>query len=205
MANLVSYSFNRLPPKDMGIFANNVIQQMTGDAQFVDLMPQVTILKSLYDPFWAAYNDALKGGTDRRNLRNDTQEVMRVQLNTVALLVEVLAKGRPPVVEAAGFALRKTTRTSAPPVTTPTNLVGEKGPKTGSMALAWKGTEGSVSYDVQVRLKGTDEWKTIKQTTLQSIILYDFELGKCMEVRICAQGRGETSSDYTQPIEVWIS
>lgn len=205
MANLLSYSFNRLPPKGMGLFTNNVIQQMTGDAQFADLMPQVTLLKSLYDPFWAAYNDALKGGTDRRNLRDETQEAMRIQLNTVGLLVEVLAKGRTAVIKAAGFELRKTTRTSAPPVTTPTNLTGEKGPKVGSMALTWKGSEGSVSYDVQVRLKGSGEWKTIKQTTLQSIILYDFELGKCMEVRICAQGRGETSSDYTQPIEVWIS
>jgi hypothetical protein len=205
MANLVSYSFNRLPPKDMGTFTNNVIQQMTGDAQFLELMPHVTLLKSLYEPFWAAYNDALKGGTDRRNRRDETKEAMRIQLNTVALLVEVLAKGRSAVIEAAGFELRKTTRTSAPPVSPPTNLFGEKGPKTASLALNWKAGEGSISFDVQIRLKGNGEWKTIKQTTLQSIILYDLELGKCMEVRICAQGRGETSSDYTQPIEVWIS
>ena len=205
MANLISFSFNRLPTKDMGVFTANVIQQMSADAQFVSLKPEVDALKSLYEPFWAAYTDALKGGSDRLSIRNTRQETMRLQLHKLGLLTEILAEGDASIILAAGFDLRKMTKTIVPEVSTPTNLTAEKGNKMGSVALAWKGTAGVVSFDIESRTDGTTEWQNGKHTTQQSIMLYGFQPGKLIEFRVCANGRGETESDFTPPVGLWIS
>ena len=203
MANLISFSFNSLTPKNMGNFANNVVQQMSADTQFVSLKADVESLKLLHESFWAAFNDAQKGGSDRIALRNTRQEPMRAQLYKVALLVEILANGNPDVIKAAGFELRKTTKTPSPTVTTPTNLLAAKGDKIGSIALTWKGSAGSTSYDIQCRLVGETVWINSKHTTQQSVIIYGFELGKEVEFRIAANGVGETESDWSDPIRVW--
>lgn len=205
MPSLISFSFNSLTSKNIGTFTNNVVQQMKADAQFMQLKPEVDSLSALYDAFWSTYNDALKGGSDRILLRDTRKEAMRAQLYKTALLAEVLADSNPAVITAAGFELRKTTRTAAPPVSTPTNLKGEKGDKNGSVALSWKGAAGSTSFDIQCLMPNQTEWKTIKHTTLQSITIYGFELGQKIEFRISANGRGEEDSDWTEPIAVWTT
>ena len=203
MPSLISLSFNSLTPKNLGVFTNNVVTQMSNNALFVSLKPEIEALKSAYELFWAAYTDALKGGSDRIILRDVLKEATRVQLYTVALLVEILAKGDRNVALAAGFEVRKTTKTASSTVSTPTNLTGTKGDKIGSVSLSWKG-DGK-SYDVECFAQGAKEWKMLKTTTQQSITVYGFELGSMIQFRVSANGVGETESDYSTPIEVWIS
>ena len=205
MPNLVSFSFERATAKNIGTFANNVIQQMTADPQFSGLQADVTTLKSAYDPFITAYNEALKGGSDRIALRNTLQEALRTQLYKVALLVEIAAAGNPVVVLAAGYETRSTKRTTSPDVTTPTDLKGKVGDKNGSIALNWKCLNGSTSFDIQCRMPSETEWKIIKHTTQKSITIYGFELGKMVEFCVRANGNGDSSSDWSSPVSIWTT
>lgn len=210
---LLSFSFNSFSPKEQGLLANNIIQSMKSDAQFVSLNPEVLILESAYTPFWDAYLEALKGGTDRKNLRDSLLTPMNVQMNKLGYLVEAFAVGNVAIAEASGFELKKTaksskssSRTAPKDLMPPTNVSVKKAEgKLGSVEMTWKGGEGSKSYDIVNREQGIAEWVNGKHTTKQTIIISDLPLGKYVEFCVRGKGTGEAASDYSSIVGIWIS
>ncbi len=203
---LLSFSFSNESPKNQGLLANNVIQNMKTNALFVSLNPEVLILEEHYIPFWEAYNEALKGGTDRKTLRETLNIPMLKQLNKLGHLVEAFANGDTAIAQASGFDLKKTTKTSIKTLLPPTDITLSKVEgKLGWVEMFWKGAQGSKSYDIINREQGTTEWVNGKHTTKQSIIITDLPLGKYVEFCVSAKGTGEKASDNSSIVGIWIS
>ena len=209
---LLSYSFNSDPPKDLGLLANNVITNMKADVRFEHLKPEVLILESSYTPFWGSYTESLKGGVDRRDLRDALQIPLLVQMNKLAHLVEAFVGTNVALAQASGYKLKKTAKTTktakaaAKDLTAPINLkITNVEGKLGWAVLTWNGGEGSKSYDVEIRVQGDAEWGEPKHTTKQSMTFTDLPLGKYIEFHVSAYGTGETESDFSSVVGIWGS
>ena len=206
---LVSFSFNSDSPKDQGLLANNIVQKMKSNTLFESLQPEVLILEAAYTPFWDAYLEALKGGTDRRNLRDSLLTPMNKQMNKLGFLVEALAAGDATIAQASGFEMKKTSKASKSSVkdlSPPTNVTIKKyDGKLGAALMEWKGGEGSKSFDIYNRMPNDEAWANGKHTTKQSIVLTDLPLGKYVEFCVSARGSGEMASDYSSVVGIWIS
>lgn len=203
---LVSFSFNSDSPKDQGLLANNIIQKMKSNPLFVSLQPEVLILEAAYIPFWDAYLEALKGGDDRRDLR----EVLRIplvkQMNKLGYLVEAVAEGNLSIVTASGYATKKTTKTAVKDLMPPTNVTIKKyDGKLGAALMEWKGGDGSKSFDIFSRMPTDTVWANGKHTSKQSIVLTDLPLGKYVEFCVKGKGSGEKESDYSSVVGIWVS
>jgi hypothetical protein len=205
MANNISYDFINFPPKDLGVFAQNITEQMPQYPIFDGFKEEVALLKSAYTPFWAAYLAALKGGSDRIAERNALQDELLLQLQVVAYLVESKAVRNPSVVADSGYKQRSKTKSSAPEVQVPTNIEGTNLKRLGAFELGWKGSEGSISYTIETRIKGETAWGNRKNTTRQNIVLEGFPSGVYVELRICANGSGTSTSDWSDIITVLVS
>jgi hypothetical protein len=105
--------------------------------------------------------------------------------------------------------LKKTTKTSkssAKDLTPPTNVkITNVEGKLGWATLAWSGSEGSKSYDVEMRIQGSAEWGEAKHTTKQSMTFTDLPLGKYVEFHVSSYGSGETESDFSSVVGIWAS
>ena len=170
---LLSYAFNSYPPKELGLLVNTVITNTKTDDRFESLKPECLILENAYTPFWNAYTDALKGGVDRRDLRDNLQVPLLVQTNKFAHLVEALVGKNAALAQASGFKTIKTgkaAKTTVKALTPPTKLkITNVDDKLGWATFSWSGSEGSKSYDVEIRILGDAEWSVAKHTTKQSI------------------------------------
>jgi hypothetical protein len=208
MANNISYDFLNYAPKDLGVFTENILEQMLPNPTFAPFKEEVERLKTIYTPFWAAYLVALKGGSDRITDRDNWQTELNLQLLVVAFLVESKAVRNPSVVAESGYKGRKQAKSSATPVEVlaPINFVGEDiKTKLGSAELWWKGSVGSVSYNIESRVKGETDWSNRKHTTRQSIILDGFPSGAYVEFRVSANGTGVSTSDWSVIVTVLVS
>ena len=209
---LLSYAFNSYRPKELGLLTYNVITNMKTDDRFVSLKLEVLILESAYTPFWGSYTESLKGGTDRRDLRDELIVPVRGQMNKLAHLVEAFVGNNVALAQASGFKLKKTAKTSrasksSPKDLTPpfnlkiTNVEG----KLGWATLSWSGSEGSKSYDVEMRIQGDAEWGDPKHTTKQSMTFTDLPPGKYIEFHVSSYGTGESESDFSSVVGIWAS
>jgi hypothetical protein len=90
-------------------------------------------------------------------------------------------------------------------VQVPTNIEGTNLKRLGAFELGWKGSEGSTSYTIETRIKGETAWGNRKNTTRQNIVLEGFPSGVYVELRICANGSGTSTSDWSDIITVLVS
>jgi hypothetical protein len=208
MANNLSYDFVNYAPKDLGVFTENILQVLPANPLFDRFKEEIDGLKTLYPPFWSAYLAALKGGSDRIAERNACEDELVLQLLVVAFIVESKAVRNPAIVAETGYKSRKQSSASSTPVEVfaPTNFVGEDvKTRLGAAELWWKGSEGSVSYNIESRLKGTTDWSNRKHTTRQSIVLDGFPSGSYVEFRVSANGTGVKTSDWSVIVTVLVS
>ena len=205
MTSLMSYDFMRDTPKNLGVFLANIIRLMLSNDLFKGIKPEGEALQALYTPFWYAYTAALDGGKTAIDERNTRHQALLPQALKVARLVAAQAGTDTSIILAAGFKLRKTTKTATPEVGMPTNFTIQKGDKSGSVYAAWKGTGGSISFDIESRLKDETDWSNSRHTSNENILMTGYTPGTYVEFRVCGNGRGETVSDCTAPLGIWIN
>jgi hypothetical protein len=204
MKSLVLFNFKRLSQTALAAFAHDVIGLMLADAQFNDLKPQVEDLKARYDAYQSAAVAAVNGGRLAILERDEAYENLLKQLTTVARFVEIIADDRESVVLAAGFNVRKSSR-SIDSVAPPTGLVVENLQRSGALRLYWQGATGAVNYAIEHLAKGEPAWKNGKYTTRQEVVLENYQPGTFVEFRIRSLGRKELESDWCSPVGIWVS
>ena len=204
MKSSVVFTFKSLPQAEKAEFTANVIAKMTANPQFISLLPQVEILKSVYDAYQAAASKASDGGRSATLDKNAKLEDMIYQLATVARYVDVLANESEGIVLAAGFATRKKP-VAVTSLNTPTILEAINTEKKWSASLTWESVTGADMYAIQKRVKGTEEWLNGDYRGGKSAILDGLESNVIIEFMVRAIHNSGIKSNWSQPIEVLVS
>ena len=100
MGKLISVNFKKYNQAEVAQFANNVINSMTKDAQFITLKPFVDDLNADFEAFTTAVTNAIYGGTLLVREKKRRMVDLNDELETVANQVEALANGNEDVIEA---------------------------------------------------------------------------------------------------------
>ena len=204
MKSIIVLTFKSLPQAQVAEFAANVIEKMSNDAQFTSLMPQVGVLKSIYEAYQLAVSKANDGGKSATLEKNNKLDELKFQLSSVARSVDVLANERETVIWAAGYETRK----KAVPVTslsTPTNLVATNVELIGAANLSWGSVLGTTIYAVERRVKGTEIWFNGDYRSGCSAQIEDLDSNVIFEFRVIAIHGTGIKSNWSQSIEVLVS
>lgn len=150
-------------------------------------------------------------GPNRNVLRENCRLELVKQLYLTSVLVEALAKGDEEVINASGFALRKSTRPKTSrkdplPVLSPANFNAvDIRTKPGSVFLTWSKVVGARTYAIERRLKGETVWQNGDYTSNCSIELSGLPSDSVYEFRVRAHGAGEVKSEFTTAVGVVIT
>ena len=204
MRSTIVLNFKSLPQAQLAEFAANVIEKMSNDAQFTSLMPQVGVLKTIYEAYQAAVTKANDGGKSATLEKNNKLDELRYQLSSVARQVDVLANERESVVWAAGYETRK----KAVPVTalsTPTKLVATNNELLGVANLSWGSVASTTIYAIERRVKGTEIWSNGDYRSGCSADIEGLDSNVMVEFRVIAIHGTGIKSNWSQSVEVLVS
>ena len=204
MRSTVVLNFKSLPQAQVAEFAANVIDKMSNDPQFISLMPQVGVLKTVYEAYQVAVSKSNDGGKSATLEKNNKLDELKYQLSSVARYVDVLANERESVVWAAGYETRK----KAVPVTalsTPTNLVATNVELIGAANLSWGSVLGTTIYAIERRVKGTEIWFNGEYRSACSATIEDLNSNVTIEFRVIAINGTGIKSNWSQFVEVLVS
>lgn len=202
---MLSFNFKRMKDADLFTFSGGVIQRVTTDKQFGSLKLQVEALKKAYDAYGLALSAATMGGKDRLKERDDRRDALVLELNIVGKSVDVMARGKDNVLQDAGFELRKSTASKTLNIVAPPNFSVLNTERAGEVRLSWTGAEDALTYAIEQKLKEDATWKNGEYTSRREILLSGYEQGKCVEFRIRTLGRGESKSDWSSAVGVWVA
>ena len=205
MGKLISLSFKKYNQAEVAQFANNVINSMTKDAQFITLKPFVDNLSADYEAFATAVTNAIYGGTLLIREKNRKMADLNAELETVANQVEALANGNEDIIESAGYEVRipnkPITVLTAPIDVTVLNVSD----KSGAVKLSWKPTPGAVNYGIERLYAGETVWQNGDYSTASTIIITDLKPGSQITFHLRALGTKNKKSGWSQEVTVWVS
>ena len=203
MANFLSYGFNRLNQTDMAAFTAPVVERMGANPIFIQLKPEVDVLKLNLDAYNAAAAAAVNGGSEFNLAKNDSHVTMKAQLNLVAQHVDVMSIDKPAIVLAAGFEVLKQTQ-PVQDFSAPVGLVLDYGGASGALKLSWKAVPGAINYCIESMSKTDPVWKNGLFNTRKDILLTDLEPGSFVTYRVRAVGRGGKVTGWSAEINSWV-
>ena len=208
---MISHTYKNMSPTDIESFGALIISRLSNNTLFNTVKAAVLLdLELAQNAFSAAKTATASGGSDRIQIRDTCQKALVNQLYFTSIKVEDLAKGDSAVIEAAGYALRKATRskrTKKEPVAvvTPSGLkVTNIKTKPGFLYLAWSEVAGVLNYAVEFRIKGETVWKNGTYTTNEFVELSGFASDTIIEFRIRALGASEDKSDWTAVVKILV-
>ena len=205
MGKLISVNFKKYNQAEVAQFANNVINSMAKDAQFITLKPFVDDLNADFEAFTTAVTNAIYGGTLLVREKKRRMADLNDELETVANQVEALANGNEDVIEAAGYQVRvpnKPITELAPPSDVTVLNVPDK---SGAVKLSWKPTPGAVNYGIERMTVGETDWQNGDYNTASTIIITGLKPGSQMTFHLRALGTKGKKSGWSQEVTVWVS
>lgn len=205
MGKLIDISFKKLPQAELAQFANNVINSMTKDAQFITLKPFVDALSADNDAFTTAVSNAIYGGTLLVREKNRKMDDLTAELVTVAIQVEALANGNEDIIEAAGFQVRETPKPITELVPPAGVTVLNVSDVSGAVKLTWKPTPGAVTYGIERLYAGETVWQNGDYSTGSSTVIKDLKPGSQITFHLRAIGTKGKKSGWSQEVTVWVS
>ena len=205
MKSIISLAFKKLAQAALTVFALNVILKMTANAQFSGLMSYVQELKAALEAYQIAASNAENGGRLAYMTKDEKLTILTNQLDLVARHVDMLAKGDPAVVIAAGFEVKKLTPTYVTSLIAPTNVqASDVQDRPGVAIISWDKSENATMYFLEMRIKGTEIWQTAASGGAASAEVTGIVPKSYVEFRVMAM-RATLRSDYSNIVEVHVS
>ncbi len=208
MAAQISLAFKKLPDGELVSFSNTVFQRMTADAQYITLKTYYDDLQPKTTAFTSAIANAILGGTDRRDAKNDCREIIIKQLVIVARQVEILADDNERIISDAGYVARKTNKSDKAPIkeiAVPKDLLVKNLDKSGAVKLTWEKVANALNYAIQHKKKEETAWKNGNYNSKSEFVFNDLEADSRYEFQICSLGPDSLKSDWTLPVGIMVS
>lgn len=124
---------------------------VTNATTFPSLPLTMAAFNTLITTFGTALGNALKGGSDRVNTKNNARTALEEALYELGTYVNLVAKGEQTIVDLSGFPSYTTDRVQSTGGVTfiPQNVRWEDGTVGGEEILRWRGDGTKSMYEVQ--------------------------------------------------------
>ena len=185
-------------------------QKMNNNPTYVELQPLVTALRTLIDAYSAALLNAADGGKDRTKAKNKAKDELNKLMTKLAKTMEINANDQAEgegddFATNAGFQIQETTtKKKITVIEVPSNFNVVNDTKKGVIILTWERVEGAITYAFE-ELEDNGSWKNGRYCNQTSMTLSGFTLGAKKLFRIKAIGLDTKTSEWSEPVEVWIS
>ena len=185
-------------------------QKMNNNPTYVELQPLVTALRTLIDAYSAALLNAADGGKDRTKAKNKAKDELNKLMTKLAKTMEINANDQAEgegddFATNAGFQIQEASnKKKITVIEVPSNFNVVNDTKKGVITLTWERVEGAVTYAFE-ELEDNGNWKNGRYCNQTSMTLSGFTLGAKKIFRIKAIGPETKTSEWSEPVEVWIS
>ena len=200
----------RFTQNDLTLHTEVIHQKMNNNPTYIDLQPLVTALRSLIDAYSAALLNAADGGKDRTKAKNKAKDELNKLMTKLAKTMEINANDQAEgegddFATNAGFQIQEaTTKKKITVIEVPSNFNVVNDTKKGVITLTWERVEGAITYAFE-ELEDNGNWKNGRYCNQTSMTLSGFTLGAKKIFRIKAIGPETKTSEWSEPVEVWIS
>ena len=200
----------RFTQNDLTLHTEVIHQKMNNNPTYVDLQPLVTALRPLIDAYSAAVLNAADGGKDRTKAKNKAKDELNKLMTKLAKTMEINANDQAEgegddFATNAGFQIQEaTTKKKITVIEVPSNFNVVNDTKKGVSILTWERVEGAITYAFE-ELEDNGSWKNGRYCNQTSMTLSGFTLGAKKIFRIKAIGPDTKTSEWSEPVEVWIS
>ena len=200
----------KLNQNDLTHHTELVYQKMNNNPTYVDLQPLVTALRPLIDAYTAAVLNSADGGKDRTKAKNKAKDELNQFMTKLVRTAEIKGNDLPAgerddFAKDAGFQIQEaSTKKKITVIEVPSNFSVVNDSKKGVIILTWERVEGAVTYAFE-ELEENGNWKNGRYCNQTSMTLSGFTLGARKVFRIKAIGPDIKMSEWSEPVEVWIS
>jgi hypothetical protein len=154
-----------------------------------------------------ALGNALKGGSDRINLKNDARTALENALYELGTYVNLVAKGDQTIVDQSGFPSYTTDRVQSTGGVTfiPQNVRWEDGTVGGEEILRWKGDGTKSMYEAQTCTGDPNNpanWNYRGSFSGGKAVLKGFTAGTVIWGRVRKIGKGGEVGDWSDPAQI---
>ncbi len=173
MANQrIARNFESMRSKGLIDFGQNVEEKMSQETGiFPSPTPSIAELSATRQALSIARANAKNGSLVQRQEREAITALYRNQLLQLSLYVSMAAANSAELMERSGFTLTKQRATPGiPDVVTDLNVTytGFK----GEMGMGWRPVHGALSYTVQFREEGSDNWVACTATRIKTKVSF---------------------------------
>jgi hypothetical protein len=201
-------AFTKLSQDALSVYANQVITSMTSNKQFSSLKTEIEALKKCYEAYSVALVNNINGGRIATLEKDNCKTALLEQLSSIALLVELLAKGEESIILAAGFSVRKAAN-SYSSLTPPSVLKITNESDKGIVTIQLEKVAGATVYGIEKRIKTESSpdagWTNGDYTSACRTQLKGLESGKIYQFKFRAIGSKGLVSDWSAMQELLVS
>jgi Fibronectin type III domain len=177
-------------------FAQNIVTNMTGNANFTAPIPTLAALTAKITDFQTQVQTVIEIQSNLRLAlvdRDATRAGLEVMLTQLASYVEAAAAGNESKILSSGMEVRGAL-TPAGPLPAPQNLVASPSALEGQIDLVWQAVPASSSYEVDCRQQGgAATWERVKTVTASRLTVVDLTPGVLYGFRVRAIGSAGAS------------
>jgi hypothetical protein len=200
---MISRDFKRFPQAKLSGYSATVQLRMSADERFTRLIKEIDELSVLNESLAIAISNAFNRDREKIAIKNQWMKAVYEKLDTLAVLVELMANGDEILVLATGFDLYKKPSTLTQ-LLAPTALVVVNSLVSGSIKASWKEQAGAINYGILYQMDGEAEWRNGTYTTSKEVVPSNFQSGTIVWVKVYAMGTREIKSDASDPVSVVV-
>ena len=205
MAKYIKLDFKRYSDDSLLAFAKDVVQRMLANPAYPTEQDRVTAVDEALTPFQKAMSNASEGGRTLKNIRTEKRELLLMQLQLLAMQLDLHIGEPPSFFTATGFLLRKkpvkgdgllpqavlkyVRRTSLSGV-----VEGE--------AIQFPDTVRQIA--VEHSMDGGATWQNGTYASGKRFRLYGLTPRQDYLVRVCFHGTRQRTGNWSEPMGVFV-
>jgi hypothetical protein len=197
---LAKLGFSGLTNEDAVKKARQVVQAMTGNANFTTPNPTLVSISDAADALYAA-EQALDGTKIKTNQRNLARKALNKLMSGILTYVDNIANGDTEVVLSAGMDLRNP-KTKAVVLPAPVGLQISMTTGEGELKLTFQPVKKKLFYLVEAAadFPGPQVWESVAESSKATVIITGLQPGQKYQVRV----RTVNSAGISNPSEVVV-
>jgi hypothetical protein len=204
--NISCSVFTRFNDDEIGTFADVVFTKMDGVVIYTPFQTTVTALKPVMEAFSTAYINAKDGGSKLIRAKREARLALNAKLTSIAKLMDAEWTDNSHDAEKkdAGFTLNKVpNRQTLAFIGMPTNFKAVNDERHGVVNLFWTPVFKARTYAIEV-LQADGTWKNGLYTDRNRYQFTDLQRGTELTVRIKTIGPDTLTSEWTEPVTVFV-
>ena len=189
----VDFSPNKYTDEELVIVANNIVDNMTDNANFSSPSPALSEISDATSAFSAALAVAKTGGTYETAVKKEKRNILTSLLRQEGAYVQITSGGNEAKILSTGFSVNK----KASPVgqlNAPESLKITAGANEGSLQLTWKVVKHASAYIIaytETPATDTSVW-IYKTITKRKFLVDELTSGKQYAFKVAGIGSDES-------------